>query len=708
MSTTFKYRADIDGLRAIAVSVVVLFHAGLSALQGGFVGVDVFFVISGFLITSLLVEEVQKTGTLSLSNFYARRVRRLMPAGLFVVMVTIFVGCFLYPADGERQALIFSGIAAILFVSNFYFWKTSGYFSASAEDMPLLHTWTLSVEEQFYVFWPLLILSIVWVARKNGWNFFTLLGVCFLGVSVMSFCLAQWMIHTRPSAAFYLVIPRAFELGMGAILALFLRRNLKPNLVFGTALSVAGLIGLIYSVLNFNATTAWPGPLSLITIFGTAAVLIGGRLAPQSLATRFLSLRPMVFVGKISYSWYLWHWPFLVFLHYYYSGETTWLQRGVAVFLSFLMAIFSYYCVEQPIRYAKDRRPFNSIKGSLLAGGVMIFATSLIGLGLYKAAQYELAESTQLQASVEAKKRLYVLPSQCMNYEAPFLKLAPWQDCVVPNERAAKPFVATDSGESIDESIAPRELSVSKNMALPYLSSRNINVPNINPEKIVLWGDSHVMSFTPALSYLTKEGFADFVVRTKAGCRPFDGPYLLVVPETQTARRDCERFNAAVKADLGILKNADFKQVWMVSRWPPAGTEGAELALWKDALLENVKYAKTLGYHVTLFSAPPQFNTLIPRCVSRRSAAECAPSRKDVTAIQSAQMEGLTYVSRQTGAEIISLFDLVCDAKTCFVDVQDDVILYKDDNHLSHLGAEWVAKQLLEQGLFSALSKQNK
>ena len=656
MSSPLKYRRDIDGLRAIAVMAVVLFHAGLPSLDGGFVGVDIFFVISGFLITSILVKEAEQTGTISVSNFYARRVRRLMPAGLLVVITVLIVGLFLYPADGERQSLIASAIAATLFISNIYFWRKAGYFAESSENLPLLHTWTLSVEEQFYVFWPLLILTVLWAARRFKWNFHLCLLLSFLSVCSVSFIIAQWLIASRPSAAFYLVIARAFELGAGALLALYLNRPLAEKTRLGTAISFFGLIALAVTIFTFDAKTLWPGPLSLLVVAGTAALLLGGLMAPKGVISRGLSIEPMVFIGKISYSWYswyLWHWPFLVFLNYYSFGETELWQRLLAVLASLLVSIFSYYAVEQPIRYAKVR-PFESVKGSLAAGGVMIAVITALSFGLYKHAESELAGSAQLQASVAAKKKVTLVPAGCFHYQAQFANLEPWAKCRV----------------------APPSGTVEK--------------------KVIIFGDSHALSLQSAYKYLADNSNVEFVLRTKPGCRPFRGAYMLVVAETPAIRRACEGFYAATMSELAELYEAGYEQLWLISRWPPAGTPEAESALWETALAEMVEKARQVGLSVVIFTAPPQFKYSVPRCVSRLSESRCSLPRAQADIIHNAQMRVLRTIAAKKHVEIFDMFNELCGDKQCPAS-KDGAVLYSDDNHISTFAAELIGRRFSTQ-----------
>jgi len=649
VSSNIKYRPDIDGLRAIAVSVVVFFHAGITSLAGGFVGVDVFFVISGFLITTLLVKEAQNTGTISLSNFYARRIRRLMPAGLFVVLSVLLVGLFIFPADVTRQNLALSAIASTAFVSNFYFWRTTGYFAPNAEDIPLLHTWTLSVEEQFYVFWPILIIAILWASRKFKWDFRLILSLSFLGVCLVSFALAQWMLGTRPSAAFYLVISRAFELGAGALLALYLPDFNSENKVFGTGLSLCGLVAIIYAVLVFDERTLWPGPSSLIVVFGTIALLAGGKINTSGLVSRFLSTSPITFMGKMSYSWYLWHWPLLVFLNYVTFGEAALSQKMIAVALSLGLAIFSYYIVEKPIRFARTGA-FSHIKGSLIGGSAMILGTIVVAFGVLTYSQGELKNSDVLQSAKLAQTKTFPMRAECVHYQTIFSGLDDWQKCLLPQ-----------------------------------------TAPPPKDKGVIVFGDSHSIVMRALFDDLSKKAnIGPFLLRAKAGCRPFDGAYNMIVNGSEILRQSCVSFTKAVQDEFQELSQKGFREVLLISRWPPSGTTGAKTELWIDELGHTIARAQAAGLKVNILSGVPLMHRHVPKCIARKLGNACDTPREIAELIYNAQMEGLRRVSEVSEAKIIDLFNILCDDVSCKARLDDGTLLYRDDNHLSYEGMRYI------------------
>lgn len=335
--STLKYREDIDGLRAIAVIPIVLFHAGFSSLHGGFIGVDVFFVISGYLITSIILKELHNE-QFSLVGFYERRARRILPALIVMVLATLIIGSIVFFPENLSN-LSKSAIATMTFVPNIYFFSNTGYFTPSALDTPLLHTWSLGVEEQFYIFFPVFILLCVKVFNKV-WTF-RLTFVLFL----LSFFLSAFLVHYKQSFTFYMLPTRAWELLVGSILAFgFLSE--RKSLLNRNILSIAGALLLCLGYIFIDESFPFPGPVALIPVVGTALIIYSGS-GGDTLISALLSNRVLVFAGKISYSLYLWHWPITVYLYYFSDSSST---KYLIVSASFLIAILSYRFVENRFR----------------------------------------------------------------------------------------------------------------------------------------------------------------------------------------------------------------------------------------------------------------------------------------------------------------------------------------------------------------------
>lgn len=363
-----SYRPEIDGLRAVAIVPVVLYHAGLSWVSGGFVGVDVFFVISGYLITSIILAE-RRAGRFSLTNFYARRIRRIFPA-LFVMMAACYPIAFAVMGPKGMEEFAGSVIAATLFLANVFFYDVSGYFATAAEVKPLLHTWSLAVEEQFYLVFPALVL-LTWRlgARRQVAILAALAG--------LSLALAQWDIaQGKSDRAFFMLQTRLWELMAGALAAFWLATPRGQALRANGRLRHGALPGLgfiLFAVVAYDRETRFPGLAAVPPVLG--AVLVVLCATPQSLAGRLLSLRPMVFVGLVSYSLYLWHVPLLVFARIGTGREDVALMLGVCA-LAFGLAWLSWHHVERPIRRMQ------ALPARRLFGTAALAMALLGGLGL--------------------------------------------------------------------------------------------------------------------------------------------------------------------------------------------------------------------------------------------------------------------------------------------------------------------------------------
>lgn len=351
------YRADVDGLRAIAVIVIMLFHAELAPFAGGFVGVDIFFVISGYLITRLIVTEMDR-GDFSIATFYKRRVRRLFPALFTMLAATLVVGMFLLlPRDLASLGRNITGTT--LFVSNFFFWEQAGYFEGDAHYKPLLHTWSLAVEEQYYIVYPLLL-----VLLRRWWP--QSLKSTLLALALVSFVGAVLMMRIDPTAAFYLAPFRAWELLLGALIALRAFPALPVRLA--GLFSLIGAILIMGSVLLYSDLTPFPGISALAPCLGTALILYAGEHA-QPAINRLLAQRPFVFIGLISYSVYLWHWPIFVYVRYYAIEELTTLDSLGLLLFSLAVGALSWRYIEMPFRKGRGWRINTPI--FRLASGVM-------------------------------------------------------------------------------------------------------------------------------------------------------------------------------------------------------------------------------------------------------------------------------------------------------------------------------------------------
>jgi peptidoglycan/LPS O-acetylase OafA/YrhL len=521
------YRPEIDGLRALAVVAVVLFHAQLTC-PGGYVGVDVFFVISGFLITSLVLRDL-RGGRFSLADFWERRLRRILPALMVMVMVTVGAGYFLLlPSDYEQVGK--SVMASALMGANVFFWRDDstrgGYFGPTSEDRPLLHTWSLSVEEQFYILFPLVLYVLFRFERFRKPAVLTLI----LGAGVLAgLGLAMYGVASRPGATFYLLPTRAWELLAGAWLASLSTTALPRHRWWRESAALVGLVGILLPCWLYTKSTPFPGLAAVPPCAGAVLFIWGNAPIPNgaaglTIAGRILAWPPVVFIGLLSYSLYLWHWPVLVIGKYWWvHSAIPWYLNAGLVLLAMGMALLSWRFVETPFRRKRlmtSRSAIFCLAGvctglSLLFGGVLV------------------------------------------------------QHQGVP-ARLPKGAVKNDAVKSEIHTMVDTTLDAVYSESFVLLGTSEIgNIPSL-----LLWGDSHAKHAVPALDSLCREmGLTGIVVGV-------DGtPPLLnaVFPKAGVGLgAKSPEFTAAV---LEYIKRRDIPHVVLAARWAPYSERDPKLLL---------------------------------------------------------------------------------------------------------------------------------
>lgn len=535
------YRPDIDGLRALAVLSVLLFHAGLG-VQGGYVGVDVFFVISGYLITGLLLQDMAQ-GRFSLRGFWERRIRRIMPPLVVMLLATLAAGWLLLLAEDFKE-LGQSAVAQALLLANVFFWRESGYFEQSADLKPLLHTWSLAVEEQFYLFFPLLLL----VLRKF---FPALLRPLLLLLLVTSLAIGIYWSRTRPEAGFYLLPSRAWELLLGALLAMT-PVTFSPSRRWLPELSgVVGLGMILYAVFAFSTQTRFPGEAALLPCLGAALVIACGR---HSIAGRLLAWPWLVGVGLVSYSLYLWHWPLLVYSKYWASVPLTIPQRLLLLAATGILAALSWKWVEQPFR----RRVVCASRSSIYTFAAACSALMLaLGCTLHF---------------------LHGVPSR------------------IP--AAAQTYAAGRS-----DSIFRKEVSLEQAQRGDFVI---LGGKQPRPPGLLVWGDSHAMALLPIMDELCKEkgvqGFAAVHYQTP--------PLLSYLPFGSYSLKDkAPLFGAAV---IDFVRSKKIPRVVLTASWNYyfEADSGNHI---RKALLETVTALKSAGASVWVMEDVPNQPFDVPR-----------------------------------------------------------------------------------------------
>lgn len=469
MEHRLKYRPEIDGLRAIAVGAVLLYHAKLG-VPHGYVGVDMFFVLSGYLITSLILKDYSSPEGFSIVQFWERRVRRIFPALLVVIAATLVAGWFLLlPSHFQKLGVSVQSQAA--FAGNVYFWMTSGYFANEARTIPLLHTWSLGVEEQYYLLFPLLfLLPVMWTHGRLRWW----LGALFAG----SLALSIYQVSRAPDAAYYLLPSRAWELMAGALLAVLPVRQRTPRWVL-TGVGWGGLGAVLGAMFLYKKDIPFPGWAALPPVLGTAAMIwsMGQNEAP-SLLRRLLSWRPLVFIGLISYSLYLWHWPVLVYAAYWPERHILWWPWRLGLLaLSFVLAVLCWRYVETPFRrqvWCADRRRL------FLFGAVLPVVCVVAG------------------GAVVAK---HGFPG-----------------------RYAKEIVSIDRGSDKERALAAKFPMIETTDLKDAREGRfYVAGPEKKAPEVLLWGDSQAMALAPAFVELAEETKVKAVVAWYGATAPLVG-----------------------------------------------------------------------------------------------------------------------------------------------------------------------------------------
>ena len=439
-----KYRAEIDGLRALAVLPVILFHAGFELFGGGFVGVDVFFVISGYLITTIIISEMAEE-KFSIVNFYERRARRILPA-LFFVMAVCLPFAWLWLTPNELRDFGQSLIAASTFSSNILFWLESGYFDTAAELKPLLHTWSLAVEEQYYILFPIFLmltwrLGLKWILILLSIVFFVSLGI------------SQWGAYNSPTANFFLLPTRGWELLVGVFAAFYLKYNthLKSH-VINQMLSLLGFGMITYSIIAFDKTTPFPSLYALIPTIGTGLLILCA--VPKTFVHRLLSLQYIVGIGLISYSTYLWHQPLLAFARHRTLGEVSELTLISLCLTSLIMAWFSWRYVEQPFR---DRKKIKRYLIFILSGFMILMFTS-IGIVTHFTSGFSDRVPMELRPNTLKK-----MPENCNFNFSKNVKIKDLDECIF----SADIFLVGDShAESIGFALEKKLQKTGQNLAV--------------------------------------------------------------------------------------------------------------------------------------------------------------------------------------------------------------------------------------------------
>lgn len=694
------FRPDIQGLRAIAVGVVLLYHANAPFLPGGFVGVDVFFVISGFLITGLLLREAITTGIIGLADFYARRARRILPAATVVLLATLLLTAVFLPQIRWRDIGI-EAVGAAVYVVNWLFAANTDYLNADVAPSPLQHFWTLSVEEQFYIVWPLVLIVLLALSARRlkktvgssaaALDQARVLRGAGIGVLVILIPSLAWSVYytaVNPAPAYFVTTTRLWELAIGAALAIFAGQVSRLPHWLGYTLGWAGLAGILAaSLLYTSAAPAFPGVAALLPTLSAAAIIAGGLngRAEKGVGV-LLGLRPMRWIGDISYSLYLWHWPLIVVGTYLLGGELRFRYGLLIVALAVIPSALSYYFIENPFRDWKVLKV--SIRRSLWAGAGLVLTTAvaaslLVAAPLLSGSQADVAKTTKEIEQIE--KTAASLEGDLSEMHELFVD-------------GGRPVDVVEGG------FIPSATEARDDNSVIYENGCHLEENEVQPNGCVfgnaesdtmvsLIGDSHAASWVPTLTALAEEHDWKLISHTKSACS-----FTKATQGGSSEYTECTEWNKRVldetkaeKPDLVVTMNAADRRVWDGGR---DLDEAERLEIFAAGLHETWSELNDAGVPVLVLRDTPEMGFDVPECVSANpeTLTECAAFRSEVVDARP-DPEALA-VDGLSSAELVDMNDWICPDEDYCSAIVNNVLVWRDGQHLTKTYAEMLAPPL--------------
>jgi peptidoglycan/LPS O-acetylase OafA/YrhL len=650
-----RFIPHVQGLRAIAVLLVVLYHFWPGRITGGYVGVDVFFVISGFLITSHLWREVTATGQIRLGQFWARRARRLLPASLLVLLfcALVVMSPYLTPTSaiqGEVKEIA----ASTLYVENWFLaLNSTDYLANSGDPTMVQHYWSLSLEEQFYVMWPLLILLAVWLGlrflrgRRRG-AVVAVLGI----VTVASFAYCVSSTFANPAPAYFVTFGRMWEFGIGALIALV--PSLRVHNRWGSfVLGWAGILALLYTAFRFDGQTVFPGAAALLPALGAAAVIAASNTERWWYPTRVLSIRPAQFVGDISYSLYLWHWPLIVIAPSVPFWGLTIYHRVALLAICFVLAWLTKRYVEDPVRRWKvlTRRPARTSLWASLVAMVLVVGTAGAAWAV-NAPAYE--------RGVAAIAKVRANPPACFGAQV-----------VLDSSCSGTSFGTTilpAPGFAGADSPSDKQCFVQLNDARPVSCDYGSNAADA--PRIVLIGDSHAFQLLTTFATLAKDNGWHLTTFFKGAC-PWNATPLSTPGAFGAA---CTQWRSAVASKLTAL-HADVIFTAALATTPYAGGHAAAVSGYRAAW----KTETDRGAHVITVVDNPVYETDPNKCLRTHPESACNGARSDVLISSDPLKDAARGVP---GVTLLDFTKVYCSSTTCFP-VVGGADLYRDQDHLT-------------------------
>ena len=713
MSEKPGFRADLEGLRGVAVLLVLLYHARAPLVDGGYIGVDVFFVLSGFLITGIIVRELMGTGRLSLSGFYARRARRLLPAAALVLVVTMIASAIILPPL-RVPAVAGDTISATLYVSNMRFAiQATDYLGSELAPSPVLHFWSLSVEEQFYIFWPTMLALVAGATFLRGRHDAGIrrLAIVLAAVLVGSLGLSIWLTGVNQPWAFFSLPTRAWELALGGLLALPGAARWVPARVAVPA-GWIGLALIVVAGLVLDTSVAFPGVAALVPTIGAALVIAAGLVATPAGASRYaagwvLGFAPIRFLGLISYSLYLWHWPILTLPEAAAGEPLRWPIRLALVAAAILAATATQRWVEDPIRHGryvglKTRRSL------AMAGALSVVVVAMTAsLGFAAGAMSTGGPAVGGEVTSVALPPDPTPPSASSPTERPAGSLPAPDGTTIPSAPptplATLPPLA---GAPVPADLVPPLEIAADDLPVIYANDCHLDVPSVTPGDcvfgdpagdvtVVLFGDSHAAQWFPALERLATERGWRLVSMTKSACATADIDIWADIVKRRY--EECSRWREAAlgrmateRPDLVVVSD---------SRGYKAMVDGSAVPIakvrdrWDAAAGRTLERLAALARHVVVIGDTPRAQSDPPVCLSANLDDASACTIPFASAVKPDWTAGEAAVASGAGAEFIDPTAWICRTDPCPA-VIGRLLVFRDQHHLTATYARALAERL--------------
>jgi peptidoglycan/LPS O-acetylase OafA/YrhL len=638
-------------MRGIAVLLVVLFHCGTPGFAGGFTGVDVFFALSGYLITGLIVDEVEQTGKLSFSNFYARRVRRLLPASGLLVVATLLLGLLIY-SPLEMATYAKYGYYTSLYISNWMFMHdAANYFASDIALNPFLHTWSLAVEEQFYLFWPALIVLALSRTRSRTRSRNKLVA-SLLALCLLSFTLCIWLTHRRLPWAFFSLTARAWEFGMGG-LACLLPKNLFSKTTQGIkSIGWTGLAAVLAAGYFYSAETKFPGYAALLPVAGTIAVLIAGTSRTPSALQSVLANRVLQYLGRLSYSWYLWHWPVLLFSAVLFP-HITWLGKLLPAVIALLLAQLTFTLLEKPVRLSRFlvARPALSLSLALFIPLIGITGVHFILRQTYRS----LASPAQSRFWAASQDPRILFDANCLSLAG---------------------------GESVKECV--------------YGDRESATVA-------VLFGDSHAEHWFSALQQIAGDKHWRLVTLLKASCPAarvtnYSAAMKRIDTECSSWRESALQRIAELHPYIVVVSETNEGVTTDVAEdAQPARKARISPQQWQDGLHATLAFLDSRGIATLLLADIPRAQFDVPVCLSRAAAHSWSMQKcflpRNTSLNESADQAEAAAASGFHTVRRADFTNKFCAGSICQSVINGEVV-YRDSNHMTSTFAQSLAPSL--------------